>query len=115
MFDKSGYMHFLGYLICCGWFILEIFKSGYLIPVFFMYVLSIGLLFRCVYNLLLKVGYNPQREKKELKKNFFYLIIFAGIAFVIILFFIWLFYRFCDLSKIPLTDNLIQIRTYLSQ
>lgn len=113
MIEREGFFQFLWYLVCLFWFWWEIIKSGYLIPVFVMYCLSFGLLGRYAYKLLLRLGYNPQREKKALKKNVLNVLILGGIVLLIVVLFTHLFYWISDLSKIPLTDNLIKIREYL--
>ncbi len=113
MFEREGLFDFLWYVICLFWFWVEIVKSGYLIPVFTMYVVFFGLLGKCAWQLLLKLGYNPEREKKALKKNVLNWLILGVFALFIIIFFTNSFYWICDLSKIPLTENLIKIREYL--
>lgn len=115
MFEVDGGYQLQGHIICIGWFLVEIFKSGYLILPFLMYSALVG--FHCFifYKLVLKLGYNLEREKKQLKKSIFNKIILAGVMFIAVFVFIIFFFKVCDMRGIALTDDLILIKGYLLQ
>ena len=115
MFDIEGGFQLHGHIICIGWFLVEIFKSGYLIPIFLLYSGLVGFICYIFYKLFLKLGYNIEREKKQLKKNILNKIILAGLMFIAVFIFIGFFFKVCDMRNIALTDDLIQIKGYLAQ